>query len=212
MKHFEIAQWTDYVRGLAPALEREAMERHLAEGCEPCAQLAALVSRIHRTGAGEVTVPSHLVHSAKAVFPALNAPGGSPVWTLLPRLAATLVFSSLNDVESEGARSAAGTLVQAVYHAGDYAINLQIEPEPESRDMALVGQVIRRTAEGEPVADIPVHLMVREKLLAAAQSNRFGEFCLVSKFQNGLKLSMPLEDAGRRVEIPLDKMIAEIRP
>src|SRR5664279_5789968 len=154
MRHFEIAQWTDYVRGLTPASEREAMERHLSEGCGPCARLAALMGRIHQASAEEVTVPPHLVRSAKAFFPALQNPDGAPAWALLPRLAAQLVFSSSNQPSPEGARSGAAALVQVVYHAGNYAINLQLEPEPECREMALVGQVINRAAAGEPVADI----------------------------------------------------------
>ncbi|MDR3701538.1 MAG: hypothetical protein P4L56_17955 [Candidatus Sulfopaludibacter sp.] len=188
------------------------MACHLADGCEPCARLVALLGRIHQAGADEVTVPEHLVRSAKEIFPARRMPEYSSNLDLLPRLAARLVFSNLRDPAPEGARSTAGNLVQVIYHAGDYAIELQLEPEPESHEMALVGQVVNRASASEPVPGFPVRLMAGKKLLAATQSNRFGEFCLVSKFQRGLRLSMPMESVGRLLEIPLDRFVAGIRP
>ncbi len=212
MKHFEITRWTDYVRGLVPPREKEAMACHLADGCEPCSRLVALLSRIHRAGAAEVTVPEHLVRSAKQIFPARRPTADLCDPDLLPRLAARLVFSNQRDPAPEGARSTADNLVQVMYHAGDFAVELQLEPEPESHEMSLVGQVVNRASASEPVAGIPVRLMARNRVLAATQSNRFGEFCLVAKFQNGLKLCMPMTSVGRRVEIPLDRFVAGIRP
>lgn len=210
MKHFDITQWTDYVRGLAPPGEREAIEHHLAEGCSQCAELAAMLGRVYQLAAQEPSVPDNLVRRAEAVFP---APPVAPAadWILFPRLAARLVYTSLNEPVIEGARSSRETLVQAVYHSGDYAIDLQIEPEADSTAMALVGQVVNRKASAEPLAGVPVRLMGRKKLLATAQSNRFGEFCLVSKFRSGLRLCMPIEALGRRVEIPLDGILAGLR-
>lgn len=211
MNHFDIAQWTEYVRGLVAPREREAMEKHLA-GCQPCAEWVALLSRVRQAGADEVTVPQHLVQSAKAVFPTQRAADDSSCWTLWPSLVAKLIFSNQNDLAPEGARSSMDTLVQVVYHAGDYAIDLQIEPEPESTELALVGQVVYRKGSGVPLEGVPVRLMAGKKLISAAQSNRFGEFCIVSKFQHGLKLCMPIEAVGRRVEIPLDKLMTGFRP
>jgi len=212
MEHFDITQWTDYVRGLSPPGEREAMEEHLSGNCAACADVVAMLRRVHQLAAEETGVPQHLVRSANAVFrpPLPNLP--SMDWTFLPRLAAHLVYSSLNDPATEGARSSTDALVQVVYHTGDYAIDLQIEPEADSRAMALVGQVVNRKSPGQPLAGVPVCLMARKKLLVTAQSNRFGEFCLMSEFQNGLKLCMPIEALGRQVEIPLDKLLAGIRP
>ena len=187
------------------------MAQHLSEGCGPCADLLAMLRRVYETAAQETVVPEYLVRAAKAVFPA-QPPARSIDWTLLPRLAARLVYNSLNDPAMEGARSSTDALVQVVYHSGDYAIDLQIEPEADSTALALVGQVVNRKVPGQPLAGVPVWLMARKKLLAAAQSNRFGEFCLMSEFQNGLKLCMPIEAIGRHVEIPLDKLLAGIRP
>lgn len=211
MKHMDITQGTDYVRGLSPPGEREAIEQHLSEGCARCRDLVAMLHRVRQVGAQEPNVPEHLVESAKAVFPPQPPVVPSMDWVALPRLAVQLVFSSLNEPAPEGARSSTQSLVQVVYHTGDYAIDLQIEPEADSTAVALVGQVVHRKAPGQPLAGVPVSLMVRNKTIAVAQSNRFGEFCLMSKFQNGLKLCMPIEAVGRRVEIPLDRLLAGLR-
>jgi hypothetical protein len=66
--NFDITHCIDHVRGVATDPDKEAMKRHLAEGCDSCADLVALVNRIWKTSAGERTVPEALVESAKAVF------------------------------------------------------------------------------------------------------------------------------------------------
>jgi hypothetical protein len=66
--NFVITHWIDHVRGVATDPDQEAMKRHLAEGCDSCAHLVALVNRLWKTSAGERTVPEALVDAAKAVF------------------------------------------------------------------------------------------------------------------------------------------------
>jgi hypothetical protein len=112
---------------------------------------------------------------------------------------------------SQGARSDTQSLVQAVCQAGDYTIDLQIEPEFEAGEMTLVGQIVSRATADEPLAGAPVRLMVRKKVVALAQTNRFGEFCLVSRLQSGLRLSVDIEVVDLRVGIPLGKLMAGLR-
>ena len=47
MKHFELVEWTDFVRGLVEESARVAMERHLASGCRKCRHTAEL---LHKAG------------------------------------------------------------------------------------------------------------------------------------------------------------------
>jgi hypothetical protein len=119
---------------------------------------------------------------------------------------AKLVYNSLDNRAPEG-RSDSETLVQVVCNAGDYQIDLQIEPEFESGQMALTGQIVNRTDSGMPLAGAKVRLMSRSKLMASGQTNTCGEFSLVSRFQNSLKLYIDIEGAGLRVGIPLDKLL-----
>lgn len=107
-----------------------------------------------------------------------------------------------------GTRSALDATVQAVYHAGDYTIDLQIEPGTETSEMALVGQVVNRAESSEPLTGVPVLLTVRNKQVAESQSNRFGEFCLVTREQRGMKLCLEIRNIGKRIEIPLRELMA----
>lgn len=207
MEHFDITRWTDYVRGLIPATERKAMERHIAEGCRDCAHLMALVGRIYEESTAEAMVPEAMVAAAKSIFPARRA-AESADWLTLPKLAARMIFDNLSGLALEGARSASEAAVQAVYHAGDYAIELQIEREPESTEMALVGQLVDRAGSGKPLSGAAVALMVRDKVMTRVESNAFGEFCLTAKAQPGLKLCVAITEIGRRVEIPLTRILA----
>jgi hypothetical protein len=212
MKHYDIASWADYVRGVAHPGEREALESHLAEGCQACAGMVMLLTRVQQLSAQRLTVPEELVTLAKAMLPARPAVSTEADWTaILPRLAAKLVYTNLGNRAAQGVRSVVDTLVQVVYQAGDYGIEVQIEPEPEAAAIALVGQVVNRAASGEPVAGARVRLMGPKKLLSSTQSNRFGEFCVLSKMHRGLRLSIDIEAVGRRVEIPLDKLMAGFR-
>lgn len=209
MGHFDITQWTDYVRGLVPSSEREAMARHLFQGCERCSELVALIQRINDNSSSEQAVPEYLVRAAKDIFPASVPQEPAELgWLLSPPLVAELVYDGMAGQALEGARSVTGETVQVMYHAGDWAIDLQIECEPESSEMALVGQIVDRAASGNSLAHLPVVLMARKKLIAQAWSNQFGEFCIVSKVQPGMKLCMPLKGAGRQVEIPLARILA----
>ena len=40
MKHYGIAQWVDFARGLMPERDGAAMRMHLAEGCSECREVA----------------------------------------------------------------------------------------------------------------------------------------------------------------------------
>jgi hypothetical protein len=66
--NFVITHWIDHVRGVATDSDKEAVKRHLAEGCDSCGHLVALLNRIWKTSSGAQTVPEALVESAKAVF------------------------------------------------------------------------------------------------------------------------------------------------
>src|SRR5579863_3532136 len=102
MKHFDITQWTDYVRGLSRPGEREAMEQHLSAGCSACASLAGVLRRVQDTALYEPAVPQNVVRAAKAVFPPHPPNTPSLDWAFLPRVAARLMYDSRNDVTMEG--------------------------------------------------------------------------------------------------------------
>jgi hypothetical protein len=208
MKHFEMSQWVDYVRGLTPPSDAVVMARHLSDGCERCAALMGLVSRIREEAVAETEAPERLVSTAKSLFPSKLSHAKTIPWLSLPRLAARRVFDSTAGLALEGARTTLDSTVQLVYHAGDYAIELQIEQEPESTRLAVIGQVLDRAGGGKPLSGAPVALTARNQLLAQGATSRFGEFCLVSRARVGLTVSMHIESIGKRVQIPLNRIMA----
>lgn len=210
MDHFDFGRWADYIHGFVDAPEREEMERHLRDGCQPCQELLALVTRVQQESAAEVSVPEHLIAAAKAVFrPAATV--DSAWWNTLPHLAVELVLESFSGAPLQGARSAAAAESQLVYHAGDYAINLQVERDHESNEVALVGQVLDRAHGDNPVSGIPILLTVRNRVIASGSSNRFGEFCLSAPAQLGLRLRIALENAGAQVVIAVPQASEELQ-
>jgi hypothetical protein len=206
MPHFDLSQWTDFVRGISPALDKQAMAIHLTGGCEPCSRIVALLMRVCQESAREPEVPKRLTAGAKAVFRARRSRAESPAWMLLPRLTPKVVFDSRAQLLQAGARAAPQPLMQLVYHAGDYAIELQMECEPDSPEIAVMGQVVHRAGFEKPLDRLPVLLMLRDRLIARTETNQCGEFCLTSRIQKGLKLSMPVQGMGKRLEIPLHRI------
>ncbi len=126
-------------------------------------------------------------------------------------LRARIAYTSLDNRAPVGPRADAETVVQVVCNAGGYDIDLQIEPEFETGEMAVVGQVVDRAASAKPLAGAAVRLMARKKPVAVGQTNSCGEFCLVSGLQNRLTLYIDLESAGQRVGIPLSRLTAGFR-
>jgi hypothetical protein len=153
----------------------------------------------------ELVVPEHLGQTAKSVLSprVWSLPG----WLSLPRLASTFVFDSLAGVAVEGARMSAEGLAHMIYHAGDYALELEMEREPESTEMALVGQLLNRADSAKPLSHAPVLLMGRNKVLSQVETSRFGEFCLMGRVQQGLKLCIAIADIDQRLEISLNRMM-----
>ena len=43
MKHYGIAQWVDFARGVTPEPEGSMMREHLAAGCPECRQVLGLL-------------------------------------------------------------------------------------------------------------------------------------------------------------------------
>src|SRR5437899_2034050 len=66
MKHFELVEWTDFVRGLVEESARVAMEHHLASGCRKCRHTAELLHKAEAAARSDskVQVPEYVVRQA----------------------------------------------------------------------------------------------------------------------------------------------------
>jgi len=207
MKHFNIWQWTDYARGLSDAADRAAMDAHLSSGCARCARTASTFRSVSLIAGREAAnePPEHTIRYAQAVY-SLRRP---ETVLSLPRLLARLVHDSLHQPLPAGIRAQAGLSRHALYEAGNYFLDLQIELQQASGPVTLVGQLANRDDRRANVA-VPVWLMRQKNIVASTLCDRFGEFQLEFTPARDLSLSIPLRDADKRLDIPLSRLTPEI--
>jgi len=174
MKHFEISDWADFVRGLVDPVRGEAMSRHLSEGCRKCARMAEVFGRVAPLGRRELCyeVPEYAVHCARAIF-VLEQPQEVRI---LQRWAGRLLFDSFREPLPAGVRSQHRISRQTLYDVGEYAVDLRQEHERGGSEVTMVGQIASRREPERPMAGLPVTLCSGKAVLARAVSNEFGEF------------------------------------
>ncbi len=201
MRHYAETKWIDFVRGLVLGREREAMQAHLDTGCSRCRRVAGLLRTTATVAAADSSwaVPDGAVHTAKAIF-ALQQP---ETVHILPRMLGRLVYDSFRDPMPEGVRVQHRLSRQALYEAGPYSVDLQLEHERGSLRVTLVGQIANRKQPESRLADAPVLLMSGNVVVALAFSNELGEFQMEYEPTRHLRLYVPLEPLGKGMEVRL---------
>jgi hypothetical protein len=202
VEHYDITEWTDFARGLGSPNLRTAMQQHLTSGCQKCQQTHDLLTKLVAVTAREAAydVPDYAVRLVKAVF-ALQRPEK----VTLPRILAKLVYDSFLQPQPAGVRGEQQHITrQAMYWAGDYAVDVRIERERDASQIVMVGQVSDRNNPDRHLARIPVVLMSENHVLAHAVSNEFGEFVLKYEPGRKLRLHLPLPENGAQIEVQLN--------
>jgi len=207
MKHFNVWQWVDYVRGLAGDVDRAAMEAHLSSGCGRCARTALTFRSVSAIAGGEAghEPPEHSVRYAQAAYSLFR-----PETTSLPRLLARLVHDSRRQPLPAGIRAQSQLSRHALYEAGSYYLDLQLELQRPSGPVTLVGQLADRHNPAAQHSAVPVWLMRQKSVVASTLCDRFGEFQLEYTPARDLRLCLPLREANKRLEIPLNSLTPEI--
>ena len=207
MKHYEITEWVDFVRGVIGTAKQGEMAGHLGTGCGSCRGTAKLVEQLVSAARADAKyqVPESTLHLARAIY-ALQRPEKVQ---LLPRVLAHLVFDSFREPALAGVRGQQRITRQAMYEAGDYCVDLRMEQERGVSTVALVGQIVNRALPEQNIADIPILLMAGKEVLGRARSNQFGEFHLEYEPQQPLSLHVPVERAGQEIELRLQDLFGE---
>ena len=207
MKHYEITEWLDFVRGFVGEAKQGEMARHLDAKCERCESTVKLLVQLAVVAQAEARydLPEAAVQMARAIY-ALQRPERVEV---LPRLLARLVFDSFREPALAGVRGQQRITRQAMYEAGDYCLDLRMEQERGAPTVALVGQIVNRVLPEQKVADIPILLMVGKEVLGRARSNQFGEFQLEYHPRQPLSLHVPVERAGQEIEVRLQDLFGK---
>src|SRR5712691_5513304 len=206
MSHYDLTQWADFVRGIGGEAERRQMEQHLASGCRTCGGNARLMGSLRNLATSEASyeAPRYAEQSVKAMF-LLRRPERV---RLLPRLAAKLVFSDAVAGPVGGVRSLERFSHQALYEAGDFALDLRLDQEYGATTVVLVGQITDRSEPMRKLTNLPVLLMSDGEILVRASSNQFGEFHLEYEPRGRLRLCAAVGN-GKRIEVPLHGLASD---
>jgi hypothetical protein len=206
LKHFSIWQWADYVRGLGDDDRRSAMDAHLSSGCPRCARTVRAFRSMVSIASGEVAhePPEHAIRYAQAVYSLFR-----PQTTSLPKLAARLVYDSRREPLPAGLRAHHRLSRHALYEAGRYYLDLQLEQPLASGPVTLVGQLADRHQPSVDTA-VPVWLMKQKTIVASTLCNRFGEFQLEYTPARDLRLYVAIRSANRHLDVPLNRLIPDI--
>lgn len=207
MKHYGIAQWIDFMRGLVPAEHRSQMQEHLAGGCAPCQATVDFCNKLALTcrRMADSLVPEEAVRNARAIFP-VHLPE-RPRRAL--RIPVELIYDSFLVPSPAGLRSTWQVGWQALFHAGDCSVDLRVEPELRSSKAAVVGQISNHVLPGTQMSDLPVYLKAGKLVVAETRSNRFGEFQMEYEQQGRLLLCIYLDRGARCIQVPLKKLASD---
>jgi hypothetical protein len=207
MKHYGIAQWVDFARGLAPEAEHAAMREHLAGGCAECRQTVDFCSNLAEVcrGMEGCEVPEAAVRLACAIFPTQTAQ------QRLARIPVELIFDSFLAPSQMGLRATWQVGWQALYRAGDCSVDLRVEPDLSSTRAAVIGQISNHVSPDVEMADIAVCLKQGKFVLAEARSNRFGEFQMEYEQQGRIQLCIYLEGGSKLIQVPIKKLATNRR-
>lgn len=194
MKHYSMAAWTDFIRGLTNGSDRSEMTRHLNAPCPECGRLVALLGAVKESEA-PVEVPDAMVARARAIFPKREAPRRE---SAVERLVASLLFDSFASAVPRGARSTASSVRRLSFGAGETNVELVVDA-PKGGAVTLTGTC---SATGREV-----HLYEKQRLLQTVNTSAFGEFHLQFEPHKGMRLVITNLPARGSVEVPLDFLL-----
>ena len=200
MTHFETWQWVDFARGLN-TVDRVTMQAHL-QGCSRCRRTAMIMTGVASIAQAEpeLVPPRDAVRLAKAIYT-------PPPRT--ERLLARLVFDSFLAPLPAGVRTQDRQTRQAVYEAGSYCVDVRVEHQPRRGTTTLVGQLADRDHPQANATDVNVLLKTRQKTIASAPCDQFGEFYLEYRPAPALRLDVCLGTTGQVLELPLSELMDE---
>jgi hypothetical protein len=199
--HFDVAEWTDYVRNLAPPRQSREMLVHLQQGCLECNTAQEWLSKLAGACArmSAYNVPDHFGVSV----PAPVASRRPRLVSAVKRVWATLQYDSLTDPCPTGARAGHQACRHLLFQAGDYSIDVRFEREKGSAHLMLAGQIAKREDKRQSLADSPVLLFSGSNEVARCMSNSFGEFQFDYVPQPDLHLRVPLAETGEEIQVTL---------
>ena len=207
MRHYGIAQWVDFARGLVTEADGSTMQNHLTEGCSECRELADFCTKVSLIchDMADIDVPDWVVRNARAIFPVRRVQAPKRVF----RIPVELIYDSFLVPAPVGLRATWQVGWQALYRAGDCSLDLRVEPELHSSRAAVIGQISNHQIPADRMEGIAVYVKSGRVVVAETRSNQFGEFQMEYEQQGRLQLCVDLENGSKRFQVPLKKFATE---
>jgi hypothetical protein len=174
--HYSQEDWVDFVRDVAPPDQFEAMQRHLAAGCELCMEVHAIWKAVLETAAEEPSFepPAETMRLARALYA-----GTQPRRAVdIIRATAKLVFDSQLASAAAGVRTLRRGPRKLLYVCENekFLFDLQVERSRDRAKIVLIGQVMELDTDEPYPAGMPVLLFQQERMIAKMETNSYGEF------------------------------------
>jgi hypothetical protein len=192
MRHYSLEKWVDFARNVIGEDERADMQSHLETGCAACSKELSMWQRLQQVARHEsaYTPAEGAMRTVNATF--ANRPI-SPSSRAKSQLA-SLLLDSFRGPLFAGMRSSESASQQLLYGAGDYRIDVRIEPQTDSERVVLIGQVLNSAKPDERLSAMSVSLLKGRKILAESVTSDFGEFQIECELQSGIRLVVALSD------------------
>jgi hypothetical protein len=202
--HFSEQRWGDFVRGLADEDHRQEMQAHLESGCAQCLEIANHLGLVAKLGASDSAheVPQDVLNHALGIFE--PAPVSTWMDSLTPVIA-ELISSSRGDWQLAGVRSHSASVGddRMLFRAGDYSVDLALDPPLAGTAGEIVGQIANELDQDEKLDGILVQMVVAGRTLGETSTNRFGEFLMDYPAKKNATLRFALKHRGQRIDLPL---------
>src|SRR5277367_2128318 len=168
MRHYALEKWIDFARNAINEDEKVAMQSHLEIGCAACSKELSMWQRLQQVTRRESAYapPDGAVRTVNATFANRSAGNLRHAKSEL----ASLLFDSFRSPLLAGVRSSASSSQQLLYGAGDYRIDVRIEPQMDSEKVVLIGQVLNAADPDERFSSMPVNLLKGKKILATSRT------------------------------------------
>jgi hypothetical protein len=200
MAHFSTQEWIDFARQAEGADRARAMQKHLDDGCIPCAKNLAVWRRIMKLAQHDRNeqAPASSIHMVKASFGMRNF-GLAKAGKLE---LATLVMDSMQPTPAYGIRGSFPAARQLLYRAGTVCIDLHIRPKPGSEEVVLVGQLMDSMKPAKCMSNVPVALLQHGNSVSSKKTNDLGEFDFGFETPEDVHLAFGLDNRTLVVPIP----------
>lgn len=197
MRHFASEQWVDFARNVIEEKQRVQMQEHIATGCKKCMKLMHLWVRFHQAAQSESSyqVSDGAVRTVKAAFT------GRPAKTSKNAFARLLRDNARQPLLA-GVRSSGVQPRHLLYGTGRYRIDVRIEPQLDSDQVAVIGQILNSLNPDERLGDLPVTLWKGQRVLATCLTNASGEFNIECLLEGGFQVRVELP-GGQDIGLPL---------